>query len=134
MDLISFFFLQLLINLRIQVDICKALCKSNWRLNKSKSSWISNTAMSIDLCSFEMLTSFSDSTDGFMSGCLGQFSWNCNQEGHFHQIFGILVSKLPLLPKSAGLSLVGTYCQLISFLSKILLTLFLMNWITPLLV
>ena len=30
--------------------------------------------MTIDLCSFEILTSLSDSTDGFMSSCLGQFS------------------------------------------------------------
>ena len=79
--------------------------------------------------SFETLTSFSDSTDGFMSGYLGQFSLTCNQEGPFHQISGILVSKLPQLPKSAELFLVETYCQLISFLSKILLTLFRTNWL-----
>ena len=78
----------------------------------------------LDLCSFEILTSFSDSSDGFMSGCLSQFSLTCNQEGLFHHISGILVSKLPQLPKSAGLSLVGRYCQLISSLSKILLTCF----------
>ena len=68
----------------------------------------------IDLRSFEILTSFSDSTDGFMSGCLGQFSLTCNQERSFHHISEILFSKPPLLHKSAGLSLVGTYCQLIS--------------------
>ena len=83
--------------------------------------------MTIELCSFEILTSFSDSTDAFMSGCLGQFSLTCNQDGPFHQIYGILVSNLPLLPKSAELSLLGTYCQLISSLSKIFLTLFRTN-------
>ena len=80
--------------------------------------------MTIDLSSFEILTSFSDSTTGFMSGCLGQFSLTCNEEGPFHQICGIFVSKLPLLPKSAGLSPVRTYYQLMPSLSKILLTLF----------
>ena len=49
----------------------------------------------IDLRSFEILTSFSDSTDGFMSGCLGQFSLTCNQERSFHHISEILFSKPP---------------------------------------
>ena len=44
-----------------------------------------------DLRSFEILTPFSDSADGFMSGCLSQFPLTCNQDGPFHQISGILV-------------------------------------------
>ena len=64
--------------------------------------------MMIVVCSFEILISFSNSTDGVVSGCLGQFSLTCNQEGTFHQITGILVSKLPRLTKSTGFSLVET--------------------------
>ena len=52
-----------------------------------------------------------------------------NQEGPLHQISGILVSKLPLLSKSAGFSLDETCCQVISSLFKILLTLFRTNWL-----
>ena len=48
--------------------------------------------MTIDLCCFEILTSFSDSTDGFMSGFIDQFSLISNQEGPFHQAFGILLA------------------------------------------
>ena len=123
------FFLQLLINLRIQADILKVLCKSNLCSIKSKSFSIATVVKTIVLCSFEILTSFSDSSDGFMSGYLSQLSLTCKQEGPFHQISGILVSKLPLLPKPARLSLVGTYCQLISSLCETLLTLFRMNWL-----
>ena len=54
--------------------------------------------MTAFLCSFEISTSSSYSTDGFLSGYLGQLSLTCNQKGPFHQISGILVSKLPLLP------------------------------------
>ena len=122
------FLLFLLRNLRIQAHIYKALCRSNLCSIKSKSSWTSAVVMAIDLCSFEILTSFFDSTDGSMNGCLG-LSLTCNQEEPFHQTSGIFVSKLPLLSKLAGFSLVGTYCQLISLLSKILLTLFLTNWL-----
>ena len=122
------FLLFLLRNLRIQAHIYKALCRSNLCSIKSKSSWTSAAVVAIDLCSFEILTSFFDSTDGSMNGCLG-LSLTCNQEEPFHQTSGIFVSKLPLLSKLAGFSLVGTYCQLISSLSKILLTLFLTNWL-----
>ena len=66
--------------------------------------------MAIDLSFFEILTYFIDSVDGFMSGCLGQFSLTCIQEGPLHQISGILVSKISLLPKSTGFYLVETYC------------------------
>ena len=83
--------------------------------------------MTLDLCSFEILTYFSESTDGFLGQLPRQFSLNCNQEGPFQQCFGILVRKLPLLSKSADISLVRSYCQLISFLSKILLTMFWTN-------
>ena len=46
--------------------------------------------MTIDLCSFEILTSFSDSTNGFMSVWVGQFSLTCKQEGHCRQVSGVL--------------------------------------------
>ena len=85
--------------------------------------------MTIDLCSFQILTSFSDSTDGVMSGCLGRFFLICNQEEPLHQNSGTLVSKLPLLSKSTGFCLVRACCQLIGSISKILLTLCRMNWL-----
>ena len=53
--------------------------------------------MTIHLYSFEILTSFSDSAGDFRPGYLDQFSLTCNQEEPFHQISGILVSKLSLL-------------------------------------
>ena len=37
--------------------------------------------------SFKLLTSFSDSTDGFMSDYIGQFFLTCNQEQPLHKNF-----------------------------------------------
>ena len=45
------FFLQLLINLRIQADVFKALCKSNLCSIKSKSSSIATVVKTIDFLS-----------------------------------------------------------------------------------
>ena len=48
--------------------------------------------MTMDLCSFEISTSFSDSTHGFMLLCIDQVSLACKKEGFFHQIYGSLVN------------------------------------------
>ena len=106
----SLYFVQLLINLRIQADILKVLCESGLCSIKQKSSWISVVVKTIDLCSFKILNSFSDSTDGFLFVCIGQFSLTYNQERPLHQIWKSLVCKLSLLSNSAGCALVEAYC------------------------
>ena len=84
------FFLQLLIDPMIQTEILKVLCKLNLWSIKSKSYWISTVVMTVD--SLSVLTCFSDFIDGFMPGGLGYFSLTFNEDGHFHQIFGILMN------------------------------------------